>query len=48
VDTKVCNTSFLHFLATQETETAHPLVEGNINDRVTELNRARNEGGGIE
>ena len=48
VDTKVCNASFFCFIATQETETVHPAVEGNVDYRVTELNGARNEGGGIE
>ena len=48
VDTKVCNTSFLNFLASQETETVHTIVEGNVNDRIAELNRTRNKGGCVK
>jgi len=48
VDTKVRNTSFLNFLASQETETVHAIVEGNVNDGIAKLNGTRNESGGVE
>jgi len=48
VDTKVRNTSFLDFLAGQEAETVHAVVERNIDDGITKFDGARNEGGGIE
>ena len=47
MDAEVCNTSFLYLLASQETETVHPVVEGNVDDRIPELSGARNEGGCI-
>ena len=35
-------------IAGQETETIHTVVEGNVDNRITKFNGARNEGGGVE
>jgi len=48
VNTKVCDSSFLHFFAPQETKTCYSVVEGNVDDWITKLNGARNERDGIE
>ena len=48
VNTKVCDTSFLNFLTSQETETVHAVVEGDVNDGTAKLNGTRNESGCVE
>jgi hypothetical protein len=48
VNTKVCDSSFLYFSASQKTETVHPVVEGHVYDWITKLNGAGNEGSSIK
>ena len=47
-DIEVCDTCFLDFSVSQETDTVHPVAEGSVDDRITKLNRPKNEGGGTE